>query len=592
MKKDKFRTRLLVKYAKNNLASLLIGLSLSLAAMAIDLIGPYIIGRILDRELVEGLGPRNPRTYIFLLGVYIGTLALASVLTFLYNYYFNKAANKVAMEIQKDVFSHIQALALAYYDKMPSGQIVSRITNDTRDIKELFRLALSQVLIAVIYALGVYLTLFRLDPRLAALGLVPLPLIIIIGIDFKNKAKKFNYSQRRNLARFNSDLKENIEGMDLIRVYNSQDQTYTYLDETNKEIYKDGLGYTKVYSYSGSNAMKTVQNLSLAAALFFFGYGSITGDFPSNIGLYYMFANYMTQLFDQLRIVVLRAGEFEKSLSAADHIFELLKIGKEDFGKKVTRDLEGHISFENVSFSYDEESYVLRDINIKAEPGQQIALVGQTGSGKSTIMNLLFGFYKAKEGTIKIDGMDLDRYDKRDLRRQMAIVLQDNLLFSASLRENINFFNSHIKDSDLIQAIKEVGGQAFLDKLEGGLDTRVKNGGDGFSSGEKQIISFARALVTKPKVLVLDEATANIDSETEAIIQEGIKALGKGRTMLIIAHRLSTIKHVDRIYVLSQGRVIEEGSHKELIMKNGVYKEMYQAQSNENRLTNKGEKNV
>lgn len=576
---SKERNKLLLSYGMRSSRTMVLGFIFSLLAMGLDLVGPYVIGRLLDQELVNGLGPRDPRTYLILVGVYLGAIALSSAFAFLYTYYFNKTANKVAKDMQEDVFAHLQKMPISYFDSMASGRIVARITGDTRDVKDLFRLVLSQMVIALVYALGIYISLFAIDPRLFVLGLVPLPIIIFVTLDFKNKSKKYNYSQRRSVATFNADLKEDIEGMEIIQAFNEEDYVYEDLDETNRAIFKDGLAYTKLFAYSGNNAIFTIKNLSLAVALFYFAYQGIRGQETGKIGLYYVFANYITQLFDQLRIVVLRAGELERSFSAADHIFELLGLEKEEDRPSLDEDLAGQVQFDHVSFSYDGETKVLDDIDFSLESGRHLAVVGQTGSGKSTIMNLLFGFYEPDKGKILIGGKDASLYDKKDTRKIMSIVLQENILFTGSLRDNITLFDESISDKRVEEALVEVGGQRLIDALDKGIHTPITNAGDSFSSGERQIISFARALVVDPEILVLDEATSNIDSETEAVIQEGIKALGRGRTMLVIAHRLSTIKDSDKILVLSKGRIAERGNHDDLILENGIYKEMYEAQS-------------
>lgn len=575
---NKKRNRKLFEYGMKTSKSLALGFVFALLAMGTDIVGPYVLGLILDGQLIEGLGPRYPKFFLFLLLVYLLTMAASSAFALFYNYYFNQTANKVAGLMQEEVFAHIQALPISYFDSMNAGQIVARITNDTRDVKELYRLVLSQMVIALVYSIGIYTSLALINPRLALMGLIPLPFLVFITINYKNLSKKYNYAQRRGSARFSSDLNENIEGMEIIQAFNEEDYIYEELDEINRDIYKNGLAFTKVYAGLGSNAIQTAQNLTSALALLFFGYGAISGKFPGSLGLFYTFTNYMTQLFGQLRIVVLRSGELEKSISAADHIFEILAVDKEDFGTKEAGPIEGKIEFEDVSFAYDGENYVLKDINIRVGAGKQIALVGHTGSGKSTVMNLLFGFYRPQKGRVKIDGMDLEDYDKRKLREDMSIVLQDSRLFTGTLRDNISLFDDRISDQEVEKALVKVGGEGLIKKLKKGIHTPISVSSDNLSAGEKQILSFARALVTNPKVLVLDEATANIDTETEGLIQEGIKALGKGRTMLIIAHRLSTVRHVDTIYVLDQGRVVEQGRHEDLIRAGGIYKEMYDAQ--------------
>ncbi len=411
------------------------------------------------------------------------------------------------------------------------------------------------------------------------MALVPMPFVGIIFVDFKNKSKKYNYAYRRYLSDLNANLNENIQGMEIIHAFNREDRIYEEFDEVNNNVYKEGLNFTKLFAYSGFNAMGTLQFLSLAGALLFFGYGSITKAYPVTVGMLYIFIDYMTKIFDHLTNVVLRVGELEKARGAADHVFELLHMEAIEYGGEKCDEINGVVDYNDVSFAYNDEDYVLSNVSFKVNEGESAAFVGHTGSGKSTIMNLLLGYYKPQSGSITIDGVDLNKVDLRELRKHMSIVLQDPYLFTGDLKSNITLFDDSISDEDAEKALREVGGAGLLSKHSDGIKTEVKEKGSTFSAGERQLISFARALVRDPKILVLDEATSNIDSETEEFIQTGIERLKRGRTTFIIAHRLSTIKNVDTIYVLDKGRIVESGSHDELIEKGGIYRRMYLAQS-------------
>ncbi|WP_425539597.1 ABC transporter ATP-binding protein [Microaceticoccus formicicus] len=575
----KFRTAKLMEYSKKTWTTLAFGLLLSMLAVLTDLAGPYIISKLLDGELVEGIGPKNPSFYFLLLGVFLVTIILASIFRYLNVYYFNKTANKVAMFMQEDVFRHVQKMPIPFFDKLPAGKVVSRITNDTKDVRVLFQVVLSQLITAFVYATGIFISLALIDYKLALMALVPMPFVAIIFVDFKNKSKKYNYAYRRYLSDLNANLNENIQGIEIIHAFNREDRIYEEFDEVNNNVYKEGLNFTKLFAYSGFNAMGTLQFLSLAGALLFFGYGSIIKAYPVTVGMLYIFIDYMTKIFDHLTNVVLRVGELEKARGAADHVFELLHMEAIEYGGEKCDEINGVVDYNDVSFAYNDEDYVLSNVSFKVNEGESAAFVGHTGSGKSTIMNLLLGYYKPQSGSITIDGVDLNKVDLRELRKHMSIVLQDPYLFTGDLKSNITLFDDSISDEDAEKALREVGGAGLLNKHSDGIKTEVKEKGSTFSAGERQLISFARALVRDPKILVLDEATSNIDSETEEFIQTGIERLKRGRTTFIIAHRLSTIKNVDTIYVLDKGRIVESGSHDELIEKGGIYRRMYLAQS-------------
>ncbi len=582
MKTDRrFRNRKLLDYSKRTADSLALGFLFTILTVGLDLLGPYIIGLILDGELIEGIGPRDPAFYFMLVAAYGVITLVGAGGRYINIYFFNKTANRVSQYIQEDVFAHIQKLPIGFFDKLPVGQVVSRITNDTSDVRVLFRVVLSQLTMAGIYVVGIYIALFSLDYRLGLLALIPVPPVALVFVHFKNKSKEFNYAFRRYLSELNANLNENIAGMEIIHAFNREDTIYEEFSDLNDKVFREGLNYTRLIAYSGFNLMDTMRLLISLLALLLFGYSSLTGNLPLSIGMLYVFINYMTQAFDHMASAVLRAGELEKATVAADHIFELLHLPEEKYGQKEPAHIEGRVAFEDISFAYDGENYVLKDINFQVDLGQSVAFVGHTGSGKSTIMNLLFGFYRPQKGKISIDQMDISQYNMMDLRKEMSIVLQDPYLFTGSLKDNISLFNQDISESQAKAALIEVGGQEILDKLEDGLDTRVREAGGGLSAGERQLISFARAIVTKPKILVLDEATSNIDTETEGYIQRGIEKLKEGRTTFLIAHRLSTIKDVDRIYVLDKGRIVEEGSHDQLISAGGIYMEMYKAQSSQ-----------
>ncbi|HZW98014.1 MAG TPA: ABC transporter ATP-binding protein, partial [Bacillota bacterium] len=491
-----------------------------------------------------------------------------------------KAANEISMQMQLDVFSHVQKLPIEFFDQLPAGQVVSRITNDTKAVKVLYQVVLSQFLMAGIYALGIYVSLFLIDPILVLIGLIPTPILFLLFRDFRGKSALFNRVVRRKLSELNGNLNENIQGMEVISSLGKERQIYHEFSVINDQAYEQGRNITKLFAYSAHNATSVLQYLMLSAVLLYFGYGHLSGAYWVQIGTLYVFIDYMITLFSQVNNAMTRVGDLERSRSAADHIFELLDEKTVSNGDEDAPVSTGKITFENVTFAYKDED-VLKDVSFEVKPNQTVAFVGHTGSGKSTILNLLFAFYRPQEGRILFEGVPLESLDCKSVRRQMAIVLQDPFLFTGTILSNINLNRDDISRADAETALREVGGDLLLDRLEDGIDTKVTEKGQGFSSGERQLISFARALAHNPRILVLDEATSSIDSETESVIQKAMRKLEQGRTTLIIAHRLSTIKHADQIIVLDHGRIAEQGVHDELITKNGIYKSMYESQSQE-----------
>ena len=580
--KDKLnqkRQSRLLKYTLQAKRTLGQGLLVSVLTVASSLLAPYMVKYLLDNGLSEGTS-MHVNFIILVLAAYFGIMLLSAVMRYFSSLLMQKAANEISMQMQLDVFSHVQELPIEFFDQLPAGQVVSRITNDTKAVKVLYQVVLSQFLMAGIYALGIYVSLFLIDPILVLIGLIPTPILFLLFRDFRGKSALFNRVVRRKLSELNGNLNENIQGMEVISSLGKERQIYHEFSVINDQAYEQGRNITKLFAYSAHNATSVLQYLMLSAVLLYFGYGHLSGAYWVQIGTLYVFIDYMITLFSQVNNAMTRVGDLERSRSAADHIFELLDEETVSNGDEDAPVSTGKITFENVTFAYKDED-VLKDVSFEVKPNQTVAFVGHTGSGKSTILNLLFAFYRPQEGRILFEGVPLESLDCKSVRRKMAIVLQDPFLFTGTILSNINLNRDDISRADAETALREVGGDLLLDRLEDGIDTKVTEKGQGFSSGERQLISFARALAHNPRILVLDEATSSIDSETESVIQKAMRRLEQGRTTLIIAHRLSTIKHADQIIVLDHGRIAEQGVHDELITKNGIYKSMYESQSQE-----------
>lgn len=576
---QKKRTRLLIGYTKRVRNIFALGLLFTGVAVVADLIGPYLIGIILNEELVQGVGARDIPRYIRILVLYGAVILLSGGLRFVSMYYFQSTANRIAMLMQEDLFARVQRFPISYFDSLPAGKIVSRITTDTNDVKVLYQVVLAQLLNAAIYGVGVYGALLFLDPNLFLIALIPLPILIVVVIDYRKKSSRYNRDYRSAISDLNAGLNENIQGMEIIRAFNREEDTYREFDEVNREIQKQGMNMVRLESYSSYNMTATLQYVSLGAILLYFGYGSITGQFPVSIGLAYIFVDYMMKIFNQAQNAFQRLGELERANSAVDNVLSMLEREPVREGGEAASANGSSVRFDAVNFSYKKEEPVLRDVSFFVPEGMTAAFVGQTGSGKTTIMNLLLRYYDPGTGAVLVGERDMKSLSHKASRESMAIVLQDPFIFSGSLYDNITLYDRSVSKEKAAQALADVGGEPLLAGLSAGIDTVLTEKGGSLSAGERQLVSFARAIVRDPKILVLDEATANIDSQTESLIQRGMKTLTEGRTTLIIAHRLSTIRDADRIFVLQAGRIAESGTHDELVRLGGLYEEMIRSQT-------------
>ncbi len=569
----RWRRAQLIKYMVLLKKPLILGLIVVFAATVLDLIAPRIIAHILDHEIIPEVGIADTDKFIKLMALYLVTVMISGAFRYLGRIFFSRAAGGAVREIQTDVFTHVQSLPVSYFDSMPAGKVVSRITNDTNAIYTLFMTALSQVLMSIINAVGIYISLSFLDYRLFLLSLLPLPVILAAMVRFKRRQEAITADYRRTVAEINGQINESIQGVEVIQALNRTDKIKGEFAETNKKAYGLGKQLVKLHTRNTWNLITLIQMATTVFFLLYFGVGKISKTYFVPVGSIYVFLSYMELFFSRMINIINRLGSIAHANSAADHLFELMREEKVTEVDGEVDSIRGKVSFKDISFAYKDD-YVLQDVSFTVEAGQKVAFVGSTGSGKSTIMNLLMGLYEPQKGQIEIDDKPFEDYAIRALRRHMAMVLQDPYLFTGTILSNITLDNPDISRETAIQAFKEVGGEEFLCRWENGIDTVIREKGSSLSTGEKQLISFARALAQEPSILVLDEATANIDSETERIIQEGISRLEKGRTTFIIAHRLSTVSDADTIYVLDHGRIVETGTESELLALGGLYAEM------------------
>lgn len=512
------------------------------------------------------------------LGIYILLLAVSIVMSFGKILGLQTAANKVIRKLRGDVYAHVQRLPIPYFDNLPAGKVVSRITNDTEAVKDLFVAVLSNFTSGIITITGIYVALFILDVKLAALSLIMLPMIWLWIVLYRKYATRFNKIIRSRLSSINAIINESIQGMPVIRAFRREKETLEEFEQLNEEYLAHQNKLLKLNAVTSHNLVTVLRNIAFAVVLWYFGGASLNASGIITMGVLYAFADLLNRLFQPITGIVNQLANLDQSIVSAERVFELMDEPGEERDLGTMPRYTGHVQFDHVSFAYKED-YVLKDINFEALPGQTVALVGHTGSGKSSIMNLLFRFYDPQKGEIRIDGQVIRDIPKQWIRQHMGIVLQDPYLFTGTIASNVSLGDPHISREKIEAALKAVGADRVLKHLPNGIDEPVVEKGSTLSAGQRQLISFARALAFEPAILILDEATANIDTETEAIIQEALEVLKRGRTTFIIAHRLSTIRNADQILVLHHGEIVEKGSHDELMALEGRYYRMYQLQS-------------
>ncbi|NQD68242.1 ABC transporter ATP-binding protein [Bacillus haikouensis] len=537
----------------------------------------YSAEKLSGDELLDFYNPEIPKI-IKLIAFYFGLLVLASFFQYGQRFYLQKAANRVIQKMRNDIFQHIQKLPIRYFDNLPAGKVVARITNDTEAIRDLYVTVLSTFFTSTIYIIGIYIALFILDVKLAALCLILIPILVIWTYLYRIYASKYNHVIRSKVSDINAMINESIQGMNIIQAFSREKQTNEEFEELNGTHFKYQNKLLSLNSITSHNLVGVLRNVTFVAFIWYFGGGSIGVGSAVTLGVLYAFVDYINRLFQPVTGIVNQLANLEQALVAGERVFHLLdESGKDVADGKMDR-YSGNVSFDHVFFGYKENEYVLKDITFEANQGDTVALVGHTGSGKSSIMNLLFRFYDANEGKIMIDGKSIKDIPYQTIREHMGIVLQDPYLFTGTIASNVSLDDPRISRETVEEALKAVGAERVFNNLEKGYDEPVIEKGSTLSSGQRQLISFARALAFNPAILILDEATSSIDTETEAVIQEAMEVLKKGRTTFIIAHRLSTIKNADQILVLDRGEIVEKGTHDDLMKSGGRYYQMYQLQ--------------
>ncbi|MFS9092739.1 ABC transporter ATP-binding protein [Streptococcus timonensis] len=563
----------LLGYLKPYSLLTLLALSFLLATTVIKSIIPLVASHFIDQYLGN-----LSQFAVTVLIAYYGLYILQTLIQYIGNLLFARVSYSIVRDIRRNAFANMERLGMSYFDKTPSGSIVSRLTNDTETISDMFSGLLSSFISAIFIFVTTLYTMTVLDFRLTGLVLLFLPLIFILVNLYRKKSVKIIEKTRSFLSDINSKLAESIEGIRIIQAFNQEKRLQEEFDEINEEHYIYANRSVALDALFLRPAMSLLKLLGYAVLMAYFGYRGLY--IGMTAGTMYAFIQYINRLFDPLIEVTQNFSILQTSMVSAGRVFAL--IDQRNY-EPVQADSElaireGNIRFEHVCFSYDGVNQILDDISFSVKKGETIAFVGHTGSGKSSIINVLMRFYEFQSGRVLIDNVDIRNYSHQELRKNMGLVLQEPFLYHGTIKSNIAMYQE-ISDEEVKAAAEFVDADAFIQELPQGYDSPVSERGSSFSTGQRQLLAFARTVASQPKILILDEATANIDSETETLVQNSLEKMRKGRTTIAIAHRLSTIQDANCIYVLDKGRIIERGTHEELLTLGGTYYKMYSLQA-------------
>ncbi|MDI3523953.1 ABC transporter ATP-binding protein [Kosmotoga sp.] len=520
------------------------------------------------RDLV-GISKLALYMLLILLGMFFTSYLQAYVTSYM--------GQKVTHDIRKALFRHVMRLPMRFFDTNPSGRIATRIANDTKNIAEFFSSVITSIIKDVVLLVGIIIVMLKLSLYLGLISLAVLPLIAFAILIFRYFDRIAYRKVRTRLAAINAFLAEHISGMAVIQLFNQEKRKAKEFDEVNKKHYKSLREQLLIFSIFRP-LMDVVYYLALTVLIWFGAKGII--QHTLEFGVLYAFVSYIDMFFRPLKDIAEKYDIVQNALASSEKIFKLMDTPEETYNdeREPVRKISGEIEFDNVSFAYDGENYVLKNISFRVSPKEKIAIVGETGAGKTSIISLLNGLYRIQNGDIRIDGTSIYDLNLQSLRRRIGVVLQDVFLFSGTILDNIRLFNEEIPRQKVIEAAKYVYAERFIERLSKGYDTEILERGGTLSAGERQLIALARAVLYNAEILVLDEATANIDAETEMLIQQAMEKISNEKTVLTIAHRISTIRNSDRILVIHKGKLVEAGSHDELIKLGGIYADLYRLQ--------------
>ncbi len=550
---------------------------LLLVVSILNLAGPFLTKIAIDDHIavgkIEGLNK--------IAVMYLGILIVAFACQFAQIWLLQWIGQRVMYGMRTEIFAHMHRLSFRYFDKNPIGKIVTRVVNDVESLNEMLTSGLILVFNDVFTLLGIFCVLLYLDWRLALVVCIVFPFLVIAAKAYRIRARDAVRKNRSHVSRINSALEENLSGMSILQLFGKQDAFYKNFSSANEDKLKEdlrSLHYSAVFMPS----IDLFSSIAIGLVIWYGGGRFVQEQIP--LGVLVAFLQYLQKFFEPVRDLAEKFNIIQTAMASSERIFELLDTPVDVINPEKTEPLnniQGHVEFKNVWFAYNEDDYILKDISFTLEPGETLAIVGATGSGKSTMINVLCRFYDINKGQILIDGRSIKDMDKYELRRQIALVPQDVFLFSGNILDNIRLGNPSQKMNEITAVVDAVNAQDLIDNLSGKYEYEVGEGGKGLSLGQRQLISFARALAVDPRILILDEATSSVDSETEILLQKAVAELTRGRTSIVIAHRLSTIKNADKALVLKNGEIVEWGNRKELLRKKGIFYNLYKLQSEE-----------
>ena len=547
---------------------------LAIIMAPISNVRPFLISKMVDDHIFNMDLPGLQKMAI----IYLAFVFINVFIRYVFIYYSSVLGQSIIKDLRVKVFNHLTKLKLRYFDQTPIGKITTRTISDVQAINEVFTqgvLTMAADIMGIFAVLGFML---YTSWRLTLICVITLPILILATYIFKEKVKAVFQKVRNEIANMNAFLNEQLSGMQVVQMFNAEKQEAQKFKSINRKYTEANLNAIEYYAIFFP-VVELISSLGLALVVWWGSKG--IWEHNVSVGAFVAFPMYLNMLFRPVRMLADKLNTLQMGLVAADRVFNVVENDEtiSDLGIHASEKIEGKVEFENVWFAYDEENFVLKDVSFKLAPGETMAIVGSTGSGKTTIINILNRFYETQKGLIKIDDVDIKKYNLDNLRKHLSMVLQDVFLFDGTVFENIALRDSNISREKVVEASKTIGAHPFIERLPDGYDFKITERGSNLSMGQRQLISFIRALVFDPDILILDEATSSIDSETESIIQYAIEKLIQKRTSIIIAHRLSTIKHADNILVLDSGRVLEQGNHETLLTReDGAYNKLYEKQ--------------
>lgn len=570
----KSSTMRLVAYMKPYAHWVIFALLLVLGLTAFDLYRPMLVG-----DAIDTFGANGDYDVIIATAIkYAVVLALSFVFNIAQTWILQKTGQNIILQMRKDLYRHIQSLGSRYFDITPVGKLVTRVTNDVEALNEMYSGILVQLFRNIVKIVGLAGVMLVLDVRLAAISFVLMPLVIGLTVLCQKIARNIYRLYRTRLTDINTFLSEHLSGMKIIQIFGRQERKFEEFHDKNTKLYK--AFYREMLMYAVFRPLIYILSILSLMIVLWFGSRNVFDEIIS-VGTLYIFSNYIRSFFDPIQELAEQFSTLQSSIASAEKIFTVMDEDEfipEVENPKQPDKITGKIEFDHVWFAYDGENYVLKDVSFVINPGEKVAFVGATGAGKSSILNLIGRYYDIQKGHIYIDGIDIRQLSKKQLRSAIGQMQQDVFIFEGDVAYNIRLNDEDITDAQVKAAAEYVNASHFIEKLPQGYHEPVTERGATFSAGERQLLSFARTLAHNPSILVMDEATANIDTETEILIQEALEKLMDGRTTIMVAHRLSTIQHADCIMVMHKGRICERGTHRELLEQDGIYRKLYELQ--------------